>query len=172
MNGFFLLLPLLLIRYGLLYMANREAMRRAAFFPPMAGKERIALVLYQLSTVVIFVYMCFLRVNAVWAWFYPGLAVYAIGILLLAISTVNFALPSAQGVSRRGLYKFSRNPMYVAYFIYFLGCVLLTRSIPLFLLLSVFQISSHWIILSEERWCEKELGDAYVQYAKSVRRYI
>jgi protein-S-isoprenylcysteine O-methyltransferase Ste14 len=36
----------------------------------------------------------------------------------------------------------------------------------------VFQISSHWIILSEERWCVKQFGDEYIDYMKRVRRYI
>ncbi len=62
--------------------------------------------------------------------------------------------------------------MYVAYFIYFLGCVFLTQSIILLTLLMVFQISAHWIILSEERWCINKFGGEYKKYMNEVRRYI
>ncbi|HQO42689.1 MAG TPA: methyltransferase, partial [Bacillota bacterium] len=70
------------------------------------------------------------------------------------------------------LYRISRNPMYIAYFICLLGCVLISKSWALFTLLIVFQISSHWIILSEERWCIKKFGEEYMRYMNKVRRYI
>ncbi len=84
----------------------------------------------------------------------------------------DFAKPSENGINLKGLYRFSRNPMYVAYFVYFLGCVILTHSLILFLILMVFQISAHWIILSEERWCIRQFGDEYIKYMNKVRRYI
>lgn len=62
--------------------------------------------------------------------------------------------------------------MYVAYFICFAGMALLTRSFPLLGLVLIFQISAHWIILAEERWCLERFGDAYAQYRKRVRRYL
>ena len=84
----------------------------------------------------------------------------------------DFAKPSENGINLKGLYRFSRNPMYVAYFVYFLGCVILTHSLILFLILMIFQISAHWIILSEERWCIRQFGDEYIKYMNKVRRYI
>jgi len=72
----------------------------------------------------------------------------------------------------KGLYRVSRHPTYVAYFIYFSGCVLLTNSLVLFILLIVFQVSAHWIILSEERWCVKEFGQEYIEHMKKARRYF
>lgn len=62
--------------------------------------------------------------------------------------------------------------MYVAYFICFVGMALLTRSFPLLGLVLIFQISAHWIILAEERWCLEQFGAAYEQYRKRVRRYL
>jgi protein-S-isoprenylcysteine O-methyltransferase Ste14 len=88
------------------------------------------------------------------------------------VSVSNFAKPAKNGINLKGLYRISRNPMYLAYFIYFLGCVLLTRSLVLLALLIVFQISAHWIILSEERWCIEKFGEEYLNYMKKVRRYI
>ena len=76
------------------------------------------------------------------------------------------------GMNRNGIYKFSRNPMYVAYFICFAGMAVLTRSLVLLAVVMVFQVSAHWIILAEERWCMEKFGTAYGQYMKEVRRYI
>ncbi|PUU93656.1 isoprenylcysteine carboxylmethyltransferase family protein [Halanaerobium sp.] len=87
-------------------------------------------------------------------------------------STVDFARPENNGINKKGLYKYSRNPMYVAFFIYFLGCSLLINSSFYFIILIVFQISVHYLILAEERWCVKEFGKEYTDYMKKVRRYI
>lgn len=39
-------------------------------------------------------------------------------------------------------------------------------------LLAVFQISAHWIILAEERWCRQQFGAAYIRYREKVGRYF
>lgn len=100
MNGFLLLIPFLLIRFGLLSMIDNNAVQRAAHFAPMYGKEKIA------------------------------------------------------------------------YFICFIGMAALTRSWILFGFILAFQISSHWIILAEERECIQRFGELYVEYMKAVKRYI
>jgi protein-S-isoprenylcysteine O-methyltransferase Ste14 len=172
MNGFLLLIPFILIRFGLLSILNREGLKRAAFFAPLIGKEKAAYGFYQISNILIFVYPFFLKITTAPYWFYAGLATYGSGVLLCLASVSNFAKPAENGINLKGLYKISRNPMYVAYFIYFLGCVLLTQSLPLLAILVVFQISAHWIILSEERWCINKFGEEYKNYMKEVRRYI
>jgi len=88
------------------------------------------------------------------------------------IATMNFAFPNVEGLNTNGLYHFSRNPMYIAYFVYFLGTSLLTQSGILFVILVFFQISAHWIILSEERWCIEKFGDSYKEYRTKVPRYF
>lgn len=128
--------------------------------------------LYQASTLLIIIYMLFTKINTTPPIFYIGMAVYACGVLLFILSTIAFATYSGQGVCQNGIYRFSRNPMYVAYFIYFLGCALLTQSLLLFALVGVFQIAAHWVILSEERWCSQNFDATYTAYKAQVRRYI
>lgn len=101
-----------------------------------------------------------------------GMLECCIGIVLYAVSIVNYANPKMNGANSNGLYRVSRNPMYTAYFIYFFGCVLLTHSWILFAMLIIFQISAHWIILSEERWCIKKFGEQYLRYMNETRRYL
>ena len=167
MNGFLLLIPFLLIRFGLLSAFNRGAVKRAAYFPPLTGNEIFAYWVYQISNAAIFVYLCCLNVMIERSWlFFAGLFVYVLGLVLCAVSMKNFASPSREGLNVTGIYRFSRNDML------FTGCALLTRSLLLYGLVVIFQISSHWIILSEERWCIGKFGDAYREYMKEVRRYI
>ena len=172
MNGILLIIPLFLIRYGLLSIINKATLSKAAFFPPMRGIERSMYLLYQIATIFLIIYPLFLTVSNTTPYIQIGLVTYVVGILLLIWSTISFSKPDSNGICQSGLFRFSRNPMYIAYFIYFLGCVLLTQSIILFLGLCIFQISAHWIILSEERWCIEEFGNEYTQYMKKVRRYL
>ena len=171
--GIFLLVPFFLIRFGLLSRLSKEAVKRAAAFAPLVGWERAAYWVYQLSNAGIFLCLAFLRIGPVPSGsFFAGLALYLAGLALLAVSVVNFAAPEKNGINRNGIYRVSRNPMYVAYFVFFLGCALLTRSPVLLVLILVFQTAAHWIILSEERWCAEKFGEEYVQYKNEVRRYL
>ena len=88
------------------------------------------------------------------------------------ISIINFSYPSKKGINKNGIYKISRNPMYLSYFIFFFGCVLITQSLLLLAFVILFIITSHVIIISEERWCINEFGKEYLDYMKKVRRYI
>lgn len=172
MNAFLTIIPLALLRYGLLSVINKDALKRAGFFAPLLGKEKIAYWVYQITTAIILLYLFLLKVRIDSNWFYTGLIIYSSGIVLYAVSVVNYAKPKANGINTIGLFQISRNPMYMAYFIYFLGCVLLTHSWILLALLIVFQISAHWIIVSEERWCIKKFVEEYIRYMNKVRRYI
>jgi len=172
MNAFMTVIPLILIRFGLLSILGKEALKRAAFYAPLIGKEKAASMFYQITNILIFVYLCFLKISTDSYWFYVGLVIYGLGVLLCLVSVLNFAIPAQNGINLKGLYRVSRNPIYLAYFIYFLGCVLLTQSLILLAILLVFQISAHWIILSEERWCVKKFGEEYINYMNKVRRYI
>lgn len=172
-NSVLLLIPFLLIRFALLAFINKDAVQRAAHFAPMYRNELIAYLIYQISNIGIFVYLLFLKIKmGSMLWFGFGILCYLFGLFLCAVSIVHFSFPSDEGLNTNGIYHFSRNPMYVAYFICFSGMALLTRSWVLFGLVLIFQISAHWIILAEERECIQKFGDSYEKYMREVRRYI
>ncbi len=173
MNGFLLLIPFLLIRFLLLSILDKEAVGRAAYFAPMQGKERTAYWIYQISNVGIFAGLFFLNVLIDFSiQFYMGIFLYSLGLLLCAAAMVSFSSPDHSGFNKNGIYRLSRNPMYLAYFICFLGMCLLTRSLTLLGIVLIFQVSAHWIILAEERWCIERFGEEYIEYMNQVRRYI
>jgi len=163
----------MLIRFGLLSFLSKDAIKRAAYFPPMIRAEKVAFAIYQLATAAILIYMFFLKIQTNPSFlFYTGIALYGIGLLLLTLSIVNFSAPTNKGINLQGLYRLSRNPMYIAYFICCAGCAALTRSLILLGFVLIFQISAHWMILAEERWCMEQFGPEYLQYMKKTRRYM
>lgn len=171
--GFLLLAPFFLIRFGLLARLDRNTVARAAHFPPLRGGEVAAYWVYQLSNAAILLCILFLKIRfAPPALFFTGAGLFLAGTALLAASVVGFAAPSEDGVNRGGPYRYSRNPMYAAYFVFFLGCALLLQSRLLLGLVLVFQTAAHWIIRSEERWCLERFGESYRRYMREVRRYF
>lgn len=164
---------LLLLRFGPLGRLGRDGLGRAAHIPPMGGGERLADWVYQLSYAGVLVCLCVQRVAMDGAWpFWAGLVLYLLGLVLCAGAAVSFGRPSPGPFRQDGLYRFSRNPMYVSYFVYFTGGVLLIRSWLLGALVLLFQRSEHWIILAEEQWCGEQFGAPYEAYRKRVRRYL
>lgn len=172
MNAAPILIPLVLIRYGLMGLWGGDALRRAAHFPAAEGIERAFAWLYQLSSLCLIALPFFLRVDAASRLFIPGLAAYGLGVPVLAKATIDFARPQQGGFRQAGLYRVSRNPMYVGYALYFLGCALLTASWAMLAAFLLLQISTHFLILSEERWCRMAFGEAYKAYMERVRRYV
>lgn len=172
MNAFLLMIPFFFIRFGLMQMVNKEALSRAAFFSPLQGNEKIAYLVYQLSNILIILYPLFLKIQVDHYTFLLGFTLYILGTVILAFSITAFAKPDPNGLNRKGIYRYSRNPMYVAYFLCFLGIAVITRSILLLLAVLTFQISAHWIILSEERWCLIKFKEDYAEYMRHVRRYF
>ena len=171
--GFILLIPFFLFRFGLLSILNKETVKRAAYFAPLLNKEKTAYYIYQISNIFIIIYLFFLKIKTSPTWlFFIDLFIYIFGAFLLMISIINFSYPSKKGINKNGIYKISRNPMYLSYFIFFFGCVLITQSLLLLAFVILFIITSHVIIISEERWCINEFGKEYLDYMKKVRSYI
>lgn len=75
MNGFLLLIPFLLIRFGLLNLLNKDGLKRAALFAPLIGTEKTAYWFYQISNILFFIYLFFLKVTTESYWFYAGLVI-------------------------------------------------------------------------------------------------
>lgn len=172
-SGLLLLFPFLLLRFGLLGRLGRDGLGRAAHIPPMGGRERLAYWVYQLSSAGVLVCLCAQRAEVEGCLALLGGTCpvpFGAGPVRGGGGEFRKALPGP--FREDGLYRFSRNPMYVSYFVYFAGCVLLTRSRLLAALVLLFQLSEHWIILAEERWCREQFGAPYEAYRKRVRRYL
>ena len=172
MNGFILILPIIFIRYGILSFLSKEAVKRAAFFPPTEGKEKGAYWIYQITTLSLLIISFFVKVKLNNTLSFIGLGIYITSMILYTISIIQFAKPNQSKINIAGLYKISRNPMYIAFFLYFMSISMLTGSWLFLFILIIFQVSVHYLILSEERWCIKEFGEEYIKYMNKVGRYI
>lgn len=71
-----------------------------------------------------------------------------------------------------GLFRLSRNPMYIGMYATLIASGLYTMD-PVVILLAAFVISiHHFIVLAEENQMHKVFGQEYLDYRNRVRRYI
>ena len=72
-----------------------------------------------------------------------------------------------------GLYRFSRNPMYLGMLDVLLGGALLSGSLSPFLAPLLFvPVMNRFVIAVEERMLEETFGDEYRAYKQQVRRWL
>ena len=80
--------------------------------------------------------------------------------------------PSTQIVTH-GLYRFTRNPMYVGFALWTLGLAILVDSAWMVLAVPIGLVLIDRIVITrEERYLERKFGDEYLNYKRRVRRWI
>lgn len=101
-----------------------------------------------------------------------ALALWGQQIMRAARTNVNPSLPTTAIVTS-GPFRISRNPLYLALNLVFLGLTLAINSywgpIALGLLLPLLH---YGVVLREERYLERKFGERYLHYKARVRRYL
>jgi len=76
-------------------------------------------------------------------------------------------------IVRTGPYRFSRNPVYVAFSIFQLGIASWVNSVWLIAtLIAAVAVMAAVVIPREERYLERRFGADYLDYKRSVRRWL
>jgi len=118
------------------------------------------------------IYSIFLPLKLGTMWFYVGLPITLIGLVTLTIVMVNFATTPWDKPVTKGLYHYSRHPMYITIALFLLGIGIASAS-WLFLLLSIiFTILNTLRAIYEERFCLEKYGDAYREYMDRTPRWL
>jgi protein-S-isoprenylcysteine O-methyltransferase Ste14 len=74
---------------------------------------------------------------------------------------------------RTGLYRYSRNPMYVAVIVVLSGWALTWPSARLWIYAAGVAVLFHLrILLGEEPWLAETFGDEWIVYKRSVPRWL
>jgi protein-S-isoprenylcysteine O-methyltransferase Ste14 len=131
--------------------------------------------LYRILTLTIlvsYVYSLFLPLKPCTLWFYTGLLLYVAGILIEIIALRTFAFTPVDKPVTTGIYRVSRNPMYIGEFLKGCGIGLVCVS-WMYTLLAITEIMLwHRIVLLEEFDCLEKYGEAYKEYMNRIPRWI
>ena len=170
-NAWILIIPVLIIMFSDMRATGIRESGRAGDFKLTRKENRLTYMVF-LPMLISYVYAIFLPLQLDTTWFYSGLIIYIFGVAFTIVAIQNFSSSPKDKVIIKGLYRFTRNPMYVGMILLQIG-VGIACSSWLYLLLTVALI----ILLNanssaEERYCLYLYGDDYRKYKNSTPRWI
>lgn len=110
-----------------------------------------------------------------------GVALVVVAIALFAYSVTTFqaagtpvpARKPTSAIVRTGPYRYSRNPIYLAFSLVHLGIAIWVNSVWLLATLIGAVALIHFVVIpKEERYLERRFGARYLDYKASVRRWL
>ena len=119
------------------------------------------------------IYSFFLPLKLGTIWFYAGLPISMIGIIMPIIAGVSFATAPLDKPLTTGVYRITRNPEYLSVFLQYLGIGISCLSWVFILCAVIWIISFHIeVVQSEEPSLIEKYGDAYKEYMNRTPRWI
>ncbi len=169
-NAWILILPVIIISiFGSKILGKRASEEAHS----LTKKMKTASNLYFLIMLLLYAYSIFLPLKLDTIWFVTGMLIYLPVMLFLITGLLNFATTPANELVTRGVYRISRNPMYV-------GDVLVNVSIGIaclswvFLLVAIlnFLLLRYYVVVAEEPFLTEKYGDKYREYMSRTPRWI
>ena len=141
-------------------------------FDDLDAKENTILTVYQVVIFTSFISSVFVPLKLRTPWFYVGFVIYGLGIAISAKAIMDFSTTPKDTPVTQGIYRISRNPMYVGWFLAYIGIGVASASPGFMLLVILIMVLQYLCVASEERWCLEEYGDVYRAYMKRTPRWI
>ncbi len=151
---------------------NRQSPSPEKAMTGMSRAEKIILYGSKLLYVPALIYSIFLPLKLGTMWFYIGLPIILIGLIAGVMVLVNWATTPTDEPVTRGLYRYSRHPMYVAAFIMYVGLGIACASWVFLLFAVVITVVSFVYADAEEQLTLEMYGGSYREYMNRTPRYI
>ncbi|UCH36923.1 MAG: isoprenylcysteine carboxylmethyltransferase family protein [Candidatus Bathyarchaeota archaeon] len=173
-NAWILILSYLLsflVRYIFYRRKGQDVFSRPST-PPLNEKEKKSHKILQLFSLASGIYSFFLPLKLGTVWFYIGLFVYLLGMIINIIAGTTFMNTPMDRPATEGLYRISRNPIYLSTFLIDIGIGNAGASWIYLLYVMIEIILQNITVGAEERWCLEKYGDSYREYLKRTPRWL
>ena len=118
------------------------------------------------------IYSIFLPLKLGTLWFYAGLPLYLLGLVMALMFSISIATaPLGEPISK-GVYAISRHPGYFGFFLGLVGIGIACASWVFLLCALVWIVSWHFGVIEEEHILLEKYGDAYREYMNRTPRWI
>ncbi len=142
------------------------------YISEFSNKGKILLFILVVAIFGSYFYSIFLPIKLGSIWFYIGFLIYLIGFSIQVVAWQNLATTPVDTPVTKGLYRISRNPMYIGDFLTLISIAIVSLS-WIFLLVSIISFIMNYIaVISEERECLVKYGDSYREYIDRIPRWI
>ena len=172
-NAWIFMIWLLIQNFGIM-LFSKGLYQKAGNPPDMKLSQRyktlsfISMLLWLLPTV----YSVSLPLKIGTIWFPIGLTIFLLGMVLNVVATVNFARAPMNQPVTRGVYRYSRHPLYVAHVLIYLSVAIASASWVFLLLTVLLAVVVNLSVADEEHYCLGKYGDAYREYMNRTPRWI
>lgn len=170
-NAWILAVPLVIVG-GYIAVFHRAATKRMADMTGYSRQEKVVAALASSAPHLFTLLTIFIPLSPNTVAIVIGTPFYAIGLIGFISAVVSYIKTPPDAVVVHGIYKLSRNPMYVAALLAYAGITVLTLNILLTIVLIIMIVFHHRMILSEESACAKRFGKQYEQYRDNTPRYL
>ena len=172
LNGWLLIVVFYATYTIVLKIFPKDAVARLYDKSGRGKRHRILILVGSILAFAYFILIIFTPLKTGSVVFIPGLIIFVFGLTGFVIALFNFKNAPLDRPATNGLYRISRHPQQLMFFIAFIGiCIAVGSWVALFvqLLSSIFL---HVRVLAEEKACLEHYGELYQNYMKDVPRYF
>jgi protein-S-isoprenylcysteine O-methyltransferase Ste14 len=172
-NAWIFTVWLLIQNFGI-RLGSKEVYQKAGQPPDMKPGQTykiisfISMPLWLLATA----YSIFLPLKIGTTWFAVGLTIFLLGLIINTFATINFAKTPMDEPVTRGVYRYSRHPIYVALLLIYLSVGIASASWVFLLLTVILAVEVGLSVADEERYCLEKYRDAYRKYMGRTPRWL
>ena len=171
-NAWILMLLAMIVGPVVGVLINKEGMEKVNVSPPYSSTEKIVERVLDLVYLASLVYSVFLPLKLGTAWFYVGLLICILSLIIGYLGIISFVTTPIDESITKGVYRISRNPMVFSQFLMIIGIGIACASWLFLLLAMPFVILWNILVSAEERFCLEKYGDAYREYMNRTPRWI
>lgn len=169
----FMFLSMIIPNFFMSDEAKIRTKRASQFVPFNKKKEKILI----LSTHVVIMpfsifYSIFLPLKLGTAWFYIGLVIFILSLVMSIMTTISFATTPVDTPVTSGIYRISRHPIYFSGFLLYIGIGIATASWIILLCAILWLVLFHIVSPSEEQFLLEKYSDIYHEYMNKTPRWI
>jgi protein-S-isoprenylcysteine O-methyltransferase Ste14 len=169
----FMFLSMVLPNFFMGEEAKIRTKRASQFVPFKNKKEKIfALATHVVIMPISIIYSIFLPLKIGTVWFYLGLIIYILSLVMSLMATISFANTAVDKPVTSGIYRISRHPIYLSGFLLFIGIGIATASWIILLCAVLWLGLFHIVLPSEEDFLLEKYGESYREYMKITPKWI
>jgi protein-S-isoprenylcysteine O-methyltransferase Ste14 len=170
-NAWLLCVPWVIMG-GVVAVLRKDVARRMSDMTGYSAKEKLVTVAASFAPYPFMAVAVWTPLSSIGGLLILGLVLWVMGTAAFFSTVYVFANAPLDQPLQVGLYRVSRNPLYISAACVFLGICLATSSLVLFGIFIVLLVLQHFMVLAEERACTRKYGEPYVAYARKVPRYL
>ena len=170
-NAWILIIPILIIMFSDMRATSIRESGRVGDFKLTRKENKLTYMVF-LPILISYLYAIFLPLQLDTTWLCSGLIIYLFGVVFTIVAIQNFSTSPKDKVITKGLYRFTRNPMYVGMIVLQIGVGMACSSWLYLLLTVVLMILLNSNSSAEERYCLYLYSDDYKKYKNWTPRWI